>query len=62
VADYRREYGMSGDQLARLSLDEFMWLMQGLSKNSRFQMAWHDHPKTLHDPAERAALVAAARR
>lgn len=62
VSDYRREYGMPGDELAGLSLNEFLWLLQGLSKNSRFQRAWADAPKHLHDPADRAAVHAAARR
>jgi len=62
VSDYRREYQMSASELAALSRDEFMWLLQGLSKNSRFQHAWADQPKTLHDAADRAALRAAALR
>jgi hypothetical protein len=62
VSDYRREYGMGTDELAGLSLDEFLWLLQGLSSRSRFQRAWADQPKTLHDPADRAAVIAAARR
>lgn len=53
---------MSSDELAALSLDEFMWLLQGLSSRSRFQRALSARPKTLHDPADRAALIAAARR
>lgn len=53
---------MGTDELAELSLDEFLWLLQGLSGDSRFQRAWADKPKTLHDPADRAAVVAAARR
>ena len=62
VSDYRREYAMGTDELAGLSLDEFMWLLQGLSSRSRFQRAWSDRPTTLHDPADRAAVIAAARR
>lgn len=62
MSDYRREYGISGDELAGLTLHEFLWLLQGLSKNSRFMQAWSDKPKTLHDPAEREALRAAALR
>jgi hypothetical protein len=62
VSDYRREYHMAGDELAALSLREFLWLLQGLSKHSRFQAAWRDQPKNLHDPDDRAALIAAARR
>lgn len=62
VADYRREYHMGSDELAALSVDEFRTLLQGLSERSRFGRAWSDRPKTLHDPEERAALVAAARR
>lgn len=53
---------MTGDELAGMPLDEFLWLLQGLSKHSRWQQAWADKPKTLHDPADRAALIAAARR
>lgn len=62
MSDYRREYHMPSDELAGLSLDEFLWLLQGLSKNSRYMKAWADQPKTLHDPADRAAVIAAARR
>lgn len=62
VADFRREYGVPGAELAALSLDEFQWLLSGLSSKSRFLRAWADQPKTLHDPADRAALIAAARR
>lgn len=53
---------MSADQLVAATFQEFMWLLQGLSERSRFNRAWADQPKTLHDPAERAALIAAARR
>lgn len=53
---------MPGADLAALPLDEFLWLLQGLSKYSRFMQAWHDKPKTLHDPSARAALIAEARR
>lgn len=53
---------MASDDLATLSLREFHWLLQGLSSRSRFRRAWNDKPKTLHDPADRAALIAAARR
>lgn len=60
VADYRREYGMPAAELARLSLPEFMWLLQGLSEHSVFLHAWHKKPKVLH-PDERAALIARAR-
>lgn len=49
-------------ELSALSLNEFLWLLQGLSKHSRFICAWNEKPKTLHDPADRAALVASARR
>jgi len=53
---------VGGDELAGMDLDEFMWLLQGLSRNSRFNRAWRDQPKHMHDPDERAALIAAARR
>ena len=53
---------MATDELAGLSLSEFLWLLQGLSKHSRFRMALDAKPKTLHDPADRAAVIAAARR
>jgi len=62
VSDYRREYGMDSTELSGLSLDEFMWLLQGLSDRSRFQRELSRRPKTLHDPGDRAALIAAARR
>lgn len=62
MADFRREYRVSGDDLERMALDEFMWLLQGLSDRSRFRNAWNDAPKHMHDPDDRAALIAAARR
>jgi len=62
VSDYRREYGMSCADLAAIGLHEFKWLLQGLSGQSRFAQAWSDAPVTLYDPADRAAVIAAARR
>ena len=62
MADYRREYGMSADQLAALSAEEFRWLLTGLSEHSRFAQAWRDAPKNLYDQADIAAVTAAARR
>lgn len=62
MADFRREYGMGSAELAGLALDEFQWLLTGLSAKARFARAWADEPKTLHDPDERAALIDAARR
>jgi hypothetical protein len=53
---------MSCPELAGISLPEFQWLIQGLSKHSRFQQAWSDAPKHLYDPADIAAVRAAARR
>ena len=62
LADFRREYHMSGADLAALSLQEFLWLLRGLSTRSRFMQTYADTPKHMHDPADRAALIAAARR
>lgn len=62
VADYRREYGISADDLAAMSLDEFQWLLNGLSRHSRFLRAWGETPKHIYDPDEIAAVKAAARR
>lgn len=62
VSDFRREYGMTGADLAALGLDEFTWLLQGLSEHSRFVQAWDKEPKNLYDPADIAAVKAAARR
>lgn len=62
LADFRREYHMAGEALAALSLQEFLWLLRGLSTRSRFMQTYTDTPKHLHDPEDRAALVAAARR
>jgi len=62
VADYRREYHMDPRALACLSLQEFLWLLRGLSHRARFTRAYADAPKHLHDPADRAAVIAAARR
>lgn len=62
MADFRREYSVTADELAAMTLPDFMWLLQGLSDESRFRTAWHDEPKHVHDPADRAAIIAAARR
>ena len=62
LADFRREYQLTGDGLAALSLQEFLWLLRGLSTRSRFMQTYADTPKHMHDPADRAALIAAARR
>lgn len=62
LADFRREYQVDGGALARLTLQEFLWLLRGLSTRSRFMQTYTEAPKHLHDPEERAALIAAARR
>jgi hypothetical protein len=62
VSDFRREYRISGAELAGMTLHEFEWLVQGLSENARFVKAWQDAPKNLYDPDEIAAVKAAARR
>lgn len=62
VADFRREYGVSAQELARMALDEFLWLMQGLSRQSRFVKAYADRPRTLYSPDDIKAVHAAARR
>lgn len=62
VADFRREYHLSGGDLAGLSASEFTWLLSGLSERARFVQAWAEAPKHLHDPDEIAAITAAARR
>lgn len=53
---------MGAVDLAGISLPEFQWLLQGLSEHSRFAQAWQDAPKNLYDPADIAAVTAAARR
>ena len=62
VADFRREYHLSPDQLGAMSLQEFSWLLQGLSEHSRVSNAWAEAPKNVYDPAQIAAIRAAARR
>lgn len=62
AGDFAREYGVDRDAMARMSVDEFMWRCTGLSAESRTLSAWRDEPKTLRDPDEIAAVVAAARR
>jgi hypothetical protein len=62
VADFRREYHMTGAELAALSADEFTWLLSGLSDDSRLRQAWHHTPKHVYDPDEIAAIREAARR
>lgn len=61
MADFRREYQVDSDALAVLPLDEFMWLLQGLSEHSRFAAAWEKQPKHVYDPDKIAAITAAAR-
>ena len=62
AGDFAREYGVERHGMARMSVDEFMWRVRGLSAESRTLQAWADEPKNLHDPADRAAIIAAARR
>lgn len=62
VSDFRREYGVSADELAGMALDEFTWLLQGLSTDARFAQAWADAPKNLYRQDDIAAIRAAARR
>jgi hypothetical protein len=62
VADFLREYAIDVDALAWLPSRRFFWLLQGLSDKSRFRTAWVNQPKHVHDPDERAAIHAAARR
>lgn len=62
VADFRRDYQVRPDELAAMSLPEFLTLLQGLSAEARFLTAWQQAPKHMHDPADREALIAAARR
>lgn len=62
MADYRREYAMDESALAGISSPAFTRLLRGLSKHSRFLTAWRDAPKHLYDPADIAAVKAAARR
>ena len=62
VADFHREYGVDSDALRAMSSLDFHLRLGALSSRSRFLAAWDRQPKHLHDPAERAALMAAARR
>ena len=60
VADFRREYAITGAHLAALGADEFRMLLAGLSHRSRFAEAWEREPKHLYDADEIAAVKAAA--
>lgn len=62
VSDFRREYRASGDELAGMSLDEFLWLLQGLSDDSRFRLAWDREPKHVYAQSDIEAIKARARR
>lgn len=62
LSDFRREYRLDGTGLAGLTLQEFLWLLRGLSLRSRFLQTYREAPKHMHDPEDRAALIAAARR
>lgn len=62
VADFRREYHMTADELCRLDASEFRMLLAGLSSEARFADAWHRTPRIVRDPNEIAAITAAARR
>lgn len=62
MSDYRREYGVDDATLAAMTAPEFARLLRGLSKHSRFLTAWNHAPKHVYDPADIAAIKAAARR
>jgi hypothetical protein len=62
VADFRREYGITPDELAAMGLPDFHMYVRGLSRHSTFLQAWSNAPKHLYDPADVAAVTAAARR
>lgn len=62
MADFRREYHLTADQLAAMDAREFGWLLQGLSKHSVFLTAWRKQPKHVYDRSEIEAVHAAARR
>lgn len=56
VADFRREYGITTSGLARMTEDEFTWLLQGLSENARFNAEFRDAPQGIYTPEDRAAV------
>lgn len=56
VADYRREYDLPPDGLATLDLDEFLWLLRGLSPQARYMKAWRDAPRNVYTDADIAAV------
>lgn len=62
MSDFRREYQIQPDELAVMSLPDFRMYVTGLSRHSRFQQAWAKAPKHLYDPADIAAVKAAAMR
>lgn len=62
MADFRRDYQITADELRAISAPEFRTLLQGLSQHSRFLNAWNKAAKHVYDPAEIAAITAAARR
>lgn len=62
LADFRREYHLDGAGVAELGAPEFWRLLRGLSYRARFSTEWRETPKHMHNPDDRAALIAAARR
>lgn len=54
MADFRREYGITADELFDLNELEFRWLLTGLTGDSRFAQA------TANEPVELTGSSAAA--
>lgn len=42
--------------VAVLDLDEFLWLLKGLSPQARFMKAWRDAPRNVYTDADIAAV------
>lgn len=57
VADFRREYRISADELFDLNAREFLWLLGGLSAESRFAQATRDEPVEVTGQAARNLLA-----
>lgn len=56
IADFRREYQISADDLFDLNGREFLWLLGGLSAESRWAHATSNEPVELDSDAVQALV------
>lgn len=56
VADFRREYGLTADNLHAMSSREFRWLLTGLSPDARWVEWARAQPRVVTSEAETQAI------